>query len=193
MARSKLTTTTDDLVSDGGSVLFSFVQGEQLEHPITLNFIDDAADYEYEAVIVEALNVTDQTTNPLTIKPNGVQTTLYVRVPLYRGAWSSVTAYNAGELVLYSNVYYILLSGTSRTNATTPNLDPLWAVTTKNKVYVQFPKTMSLNWEIHPKVNYSVYGFFELRVTELSGVFPRTWKPVRGLVEVLFSPTELVV
>jgi hypothetical protein len=193
MARSKLTSTTDDLVSDGGSVLFSFVQGEQLEHPITLNFIDDANNYEYEAVIVEALNVADQTSNPLLIKVGGVQTTLYVRVPLYRGAWSSVAAYNAGELILYQNIYYILLDGSNRTNSTLPTSDPYWQVTTKNKVYVQFPKTMSLNWEIQPKVNYSVYGFFELRVTELSGVFPRTWKPVRGLVEVLFSPTELVV
>jgi len=31
-----------------------------------------------------------------------------------------------------------------------------------------------------------------LRVTESFGVYPRTWKPVRGMVELLFSPTHEV-
>ena len=40
MARSRLTNTSQDLISDGGAVVWSFVKGEQLEFPITLNFIE---------------------------------------------------------------------------------------------------------------------------------------------------------
>ena len=52
MARSRLTETTDDLVTDSGAVLWSFVKGEQLEFPITLNFVENVtAGYAYEAVV----------------------------------------------------------------------------------------------------------------------------------------------
>jgi len=192
MARSKLTAAGDDLVTDGGNVLFSFVQGEQLEHPVTLNFLDDPTLYTYEAVIVESLNAVQQTEPPVSIRPSGVQSTLTVRIPVNRGDWLSVTAYNAGEIVRYNSVYYVLLQGTAYTNTTPPSSDTKWQATVRNKIYIQFPSTMGTGWAVQPDISYSVYGFFELRVSENVGVFPRTWKPVRGLVELLFSPTELV-
>lgn len=194
MARSRINNTTDDLISDSGSVLWSFIKGEQLEFPVKLNFIDNVtAGYTYEAVVVEALNVSGQTEKPVTIRPNGVQTVLTVRVPTYRGLWDLSQAYNREEIVLYNGLYYKLLSGVARTNSTPPSSDPLWQVTTLDKVYLQFPAALASTWAVAPIVDAPVYGFFELRVTEpTNNIYRRTWKPVRGMVEILFSPTDIV-
>lgn len=194
MARSRLIDTTDDLITDSGAVLWSFVKGEQLEFPITMNFVENASlGYTYEAVVVEALNTSGQAERPITIKPNGVQTILNVRVPVYRGLWSATTAYSKEEVVVYGGKAYKLLLGSVRVDATTPNQDPMWVETVLNKVYIQFLKTLGSTWAVQPLVDSPVYGFFELRVTEpTDSIFVRTWKPIRGMVEILFSPTDIV-
>jgi hypothetical protein len=195
VARAKLTEISDDLINDAGSVLWSFVKGEQLEFMITLNFITDASDvnYQFEAVSVEALNVAEQSTKPVTIQPGGVGTALTVRRPNLIGTWNAGTAYNTEDVVLYSGVYYKLSAGTARVSATLPSVDPLWVVTTLNRVYIQFPGTLGTGWAVAPAVGYPVYSFFELRVTEPNNsILRRTWKPVRGMIELLFSPTDSV-
>lgn len=194
MARSRLINTTDDLVTDSGAVLWSFVKGEQLEFPITMNFVEDVtAGYTYEGIVVEAANISLQSERPTAVKDGGIQTQLNIRVPTNRGNWDAPQAYNREEIVKYSGKYYRLVAGVARANSTTPDVDPQWAETTLDKVYLQFPKTLASNWAVAPLVNSPVYGFFELRVTEpADSVFRRTWKPVRGMVEVLFSPTYSV-
>jgi hypothetical protein len=193
MARSRLIDTTDDLITDSGAVLWSIVKGEQLEFPVTMNFVENAsAGYSYEAVVVEALNITDQATRPTTIRPNGVQTGLVVRVPVIQGAWSPSTGYFKEDVVSYSGKYYRLLAGANRISSVLPTQDPLWQETTINKIYIQFHKTLGFDWNVQPGVDSPVYGFFELRVTEPNdSVFIRTWKPIRGMVEILFSPTAM--
>lgn len=198
MARSRLTDTSQDLIADGGNVLWSFVRGEQLEFPITLNFIEDASvkpsnNYIYEAVVVEAANITGQSDRPSIVKSGGISTTLFIRLPEFIGNWQANQAYNKEEVVYYQNKYYKLLKGSGRTAATTPDLDPLWSETALNKVYVQFPASLGYTWSQAPTVDSPVYGFFELRVTEPADpIFRRTYKPVRGMVEILFSPTDVV-
>lgn len=194
MARSRLINTTDDLVTDSGAVLWSFVKGEQLEFPITMNFVEDVtAGYTYEGIVVEAANISLQSERPVAVKPDGIQTQLTIRVPTYRGNWDAPQAYNREEVVKYGGKYYRLNIGIARISNTTPDSDSQWIETTLNKVYLQFPKTLAGNWAVSPLVNSPVYGFFELRVTEpQDSVFRRTWKPIRGMVEVLFSPTYSV-
>ena len=199
MARSRLTNTTQDLIADGGSVLWSLVKGEQLEFPITLNFVEDAsfkvngANYTYEAVVVEAENIEGQMDRPSAVKPGGVATTLFVRLPIFLGTWDPLSGYNKEEVVVYNNKFYKLLAGVNRTSSTTPDIDPVWSETSLNKIYIQFPQTLAATWSVQAKVNSPVYGFFELRVTEPNDpIFVRTFKPVRGMVEILFSPTDAV-
>jgi hypothetical protein len=194
MARSRLINPTNDVINDDGAILWSFVKGEQLEYPVTINFITNAsAGYSYEAVVIEADNISQQSEAPVTVKPAGIQTTLPIRVPGLVGTWSSSSAYTQGEVVLYNGKYYELSTGIARINATTPDLDPLWSETTLNKVYIQFPSTLASTWGVPPAVNSPVYGFFELRITEpVNPVFRKTWKPIRGMVEILFSPTDVV-
>jgi hypothetical protein len=196
MARSRLTNTTQDLIADSGAVLWSFVKGEQLEFPVTLNFVEDASvkpsnNYVYEAVVVEAANIARQTDRPTDVRVGGTQTRLFVRLPVYLGAWQSTQAYNKEEVVRYNNKYYKLLQGSGRTSAVLPNVDSLWAETTLNTIYLQYPSTLGSTWQVQPVVDSPVYGFFELRVTEpTDSIFTRTFKPVRGMVEILFSPTD---
>lgn len=198
MARSRLTNTTQDLIADGGAVLWSFVKGEQLEFPVTLNFVEDATlkpsnNYVYEAVVVEAANVVAQTDRPTTALVGGVQTKLVVRLAEFIGTWQAGVAYNKEDVVLYENTYYKLTQGIARISSITPAIDPLWVATQLNKIYLQFPSTLASTWAVQPLVDSPVYGFFELRVTEPQDtIFTRTFKPVRGMVEILFSPTDVV-
>jgi len=217
MARSRLIDPTLDLISDPGAILLSLVMGEQLEFPVTLSFIDDAtlkvpaaANYIYEAVVVEADNVAGQLTTPTVVKASGVQTRLYVRIPVYVGVWTATNSYSKEEIVQYAgnSKYYKLLAGVNVTSSVPPSSSSLWEETVLNKIYVQFPKELAVGgtagldnpmtvktytaWSVQPTVASSVYGFFELRVTEPGSVFPRSFKPVRGLVQLQYSPTTAV-
>ena len=191
MARSRLLDPTNDIITDSGDILFSFVKGEQLEFPVTLNFVEDVTiGYTYEAVVVEGDNSESQLIRPVNVKFNGIVTLLNVRVPTNRGTWDAAQAYNREEVVLYNGKYYKLLAGVAVTNEVTPLVSTNWLETTLNKVYLQFPKTLASTWLQQATVSTPVYGFFELRVTEpQDNIFIRTWKPVRGMVEILFSPT----
>jgi hypothetical protein len=121
------------------------------------------------------------------------KTTLTVRVLTDRGTWDPLQAYNIEEIVWYQGVCYKLTSGTARVSAILPPADSYWVEWTPNKVYVQFPSTLASDWAQDAEVGVPVYGFFEMRVTEpVDAVYQRTWKPIRGMVEVLFSPTEAV-
>lgn len=197
MARSKITDTSQDLISDSGATLWSFVKGEQLEFPVTLSFLTNVGTgYTFEAVVVEADNIPGQSEKPTDVKTAGVQLTLNVRVPVDRGTWQSIQSYNRGEVVYYAvnQKYYTLAQGVAYVSAQTPIVDPNWIEYVPNIIYIQFPSSMALTWTQKPTVEVPVYGFFELRVTEpVSGSFKRTWKPVRGMVQVLFSPTDTVV
>lgn len=196
MARSRLTTLEEDLISDSGSVLWSFVKGEQLEFPVTLSFIQTAmSGYTYEAVVIEAANVANQKKPPTDIQPNGVQTTLNIRIPTFRGTWDPLQAYNTDEVVLYEGLYYAKLKEVNEAviSAISPDFSSKWIKTSLSRIFIQFPETLGATWSIQPTVSVPTYGFFEIRVTELgSAPFKRTWKPIRGMVELQFSPTSVV-
>lgn len=194
MARTDINKTVHDLQSDDGAILLSLIQGEQREYPVTLNFLTNAYGYTYEAVLIEANNVSGSESIPTTIAVDAVKNTLTVRVPPERGAWSAVGVYNREDVVLYSSVYYKLnITTVDYTSATIPSSDPKWEVYIPNKVYVQFPKTLSIDYAVEPTADVPVYSFFELSVTEPMGtIYRKIWKPVRGIVEFAFSPTELV-
>jgi len=195
VARSRITATRADLINDSGSVLWSFVLGEQLEYPVNLEFIEnDPSAYEYEAVVVEGDNILFQTSPPTRDKDGGVQVTLNTRLPIMRGNWDAPQAYNTSDVVYYNLQYYEKRYTGSEAviDSDTPDISDEWRLTTGARIYLQFSKELGTTWASLPEVGSPTYGFFELRVTEGFGVYPRTWKPVRGMVELLFSPTHEV-
>jgi hypothetical protein len=190
MARSDINKILQDLQSDDGAVLYSFILGEQTEQEIELTFVALASNYSYEAKLVEAANIYMSEDIPTTIQPGGVSTNLTVRVPPMQGVWAP-GLYNQHDVVEYNDAYYKLRLHTNYDSQTTPDLDPLWEEYVPNKVYVQFPSTLGANYTVKPSVETPTYGFFELSVSETAGAFPQTWKPVRGVVAFHFSPTAL--
>ncbi len=193
MARSKLTDLKQDIVSDEGSILLSFIKGEQIELAIPMEFLSIVTDgHVFEAVIVEADNTAGQTSPPKTIKQNGVQTVLTVRLPNIVGSWVAGTEYSQEDVVFNDNKWWRLRAAQMVSNVAPP-LDTRWAETFLNIIYVQFLSSTGATWSQSPVVETPVYGFFEIRVTEpVNPIFRRTWKPVRGMIEILFSPTDIV-
>ena len=200
MARSRLIDPINDLVTDAGAVLFSFVRGEQLEFPVTLSFLTNASStsgYIFEAKVLEANNVAEQGSEPTSIRSGGVQTTINVRQPIISSkVWGAGTSFDYGDIIQYSGNYYMYTGITGSTTA--PGTTGSGFVQTYlNIVYLQFPKTLASDWAniaTMSTVTTSVYGYFELRVTEPNSntSYRKTWKPVRGLVEILYSPTYSV-
>lgn len=192
MARDRITSAKKDLISDKGSILLSIVRGEQMELPIVLDFITIAdLNYTYEAVIIEGSN-DGIGTYPTAVQPGGVEDSLDVRLCVNRGTWDAATGYNQEDVVLYSDTYYRLLSGTNRVSSTVPSADDSWVEHDPSTVYVQFPSTLGAYSQL-PLPDAPSYGFFELRVSEISNpIYVSHWKPARGLIEFLFSPTQLV-
>lgn len=190
MSRSLLNNSKETVESTDRSVLFSFVQGEQLEQAIALQFLPDAfSGYTFEAVVIEADNVADQTQPPTKAKTGGMQHILPVRVPTMRGAWNSASTYNNEDVVSYGGNYYRLQAANGYISGVNVASDINWALTVRNSIYVQFLKTVGLGWTVQPEASCPTYGFFELRITEpSSGQLQRTWKPLRGSVELLYSP-----
>jgi len=191
MARSSITSTTNEANTDAGSILFSMVMGEQLEFPIDINFYPDASQLLYEAVVMEAAPGDNP---PTAVKVGGVNTVLATRFPTYMGVFNPAAFYNRGEMVLYNNVYWELTAGTNYKNTLlTPATDPMWRTSGLNRVYIRVPSTLGTTWSTQPSVTTRAYGFLEVACSELPMVtFPFTWKPIRGIIELQFSPTQLV-
>lgn len=144
MARSKITSASQDLISDNGSILASIVDGEQLQLDVTLNWLTNLTGYQLKVTVIEAQNLGDGKI-PTTVQPSGAISLL-------------------------------------------PILD---AVVTDNTFKIVFPEELIATWNQQPSPDKPVYGYIELEVRDTgTGTSQQIWKPIRGLVEVLYSPTE---
>ena len=183
--RSRLLNPRQDLISDNGAILLSLIQGEQLEYPIVLN----TGSFVLNAVCVEGFNLPSQKRAPSAIRPGGVRTPLTIRKPNYRGTWNPIVAYDVGDLVVHEGRHLTRRISASPIDSSVPVDGPIWNEISAGTVYLRLPSELSMDWQIQPSVNSPVYGFIEVAVSETGGGFPRTWKPVRGLIEYLYSPT----
>lgn len=80
----------------------------------------------------------------------------------------------------------IILSGGNVT--TLPTID---SNTDDNAFDIVFTQTLSTNYTTQPTPNSPIYAFVELEAADSgSGTTQQIWKPLRGLVEIRYSPTE---
>jgi len=62
---------------------------------------------------------------------------------------------------------------------------------TDNLFKIVIPETLIDSWEQQPSPNSPVYGFIGLEIDDGGfGTAKQVWKPLRGLIEVLYSPSE---
>jgi hypothetical protein len=171
---------------------WSFVYGEVLEFPIELSFIDDASAYTVDVVVVEGENIEGQKDAPKAVRPLGDVAHPTVRKPKPATVWNSDPlnqAYEVRDVVDYYGVHYELQVEGPYSSALAPNTDSNWLRINMNIVTVEFDSTFGDNWLVKPTLTSNVYGFFEVQVQEpVSPVFRRTWKPVKGVIELSFSP-----
>jgi hypothetical protein len=65
--------------------------------------------------------------------------------------------------------------------------------TADNTFILVLPETLIDGWSVQPNADSPVYGFIGLEVDDGGvGDARQVWKPMRGLVEVLYSPSEAV-
>ena len=146
MSRSKITSTSKDLITDDGSVLVSLVQGEQIHLSFTLGWLTNISSYTITAKVVEANNLGDG------VKPTTIAVTPQItNLPIIE----NLDADNQFKLVL--------------------------------------PQTLSFDWAVQPTPDKPTYGFMDIEVRDTGvGDLQQVWKPVRGLIEMRYSPNEQV-
>jgi hypothetical protein len=144
MARSKITSASQDLISDNGAILASVIDGEQIHLDVTLNWLVNLTDYELKVTVIEAKNLGDGEF-PTEVQPDGV----IQQLPIV----DSTPSDNSFKIVI--------------------------------------PEELIADWTTQPAPDKPVYGYIELEVKDDGiGNLQQIWKPLRGLVEVLYSPTE---
>jgi hypothetical protein len=73
------------------------------------------------------------------------------------------------------------------------SLTVLDADVSDNEFKIVFPDTLCDTWGTQPTPDKPVYGFIGVEIADGGvGDQQQKWKPVRGLVEILYSPTEVV-
>jgi hypothetical protein len=67
------------------------------------------------------------------------------------------------------------------------------SVVSDNQFKVVIPANLSSAWDVQPKPDDPVYGYFALSVADTgSGANQQIFVPVRGLIEVRYNPVETV-
>ena len=145
MARSKITSQTNDIITDDGAILLSLIDGEQHRMGVTLGWLTDLTGYTITAKVVEGANVQGSANVPTDVQPAGDVQTLTI----------------------------------------------IDATVTDNAFEIVFPSTLIDAWSTTPEPDQPIYGFIGLEVADTGvGTLQQIWKPIRGLVEVRYSPSE---
>lgn len=145
MARSKITSKTNDIITDDGSVLISLIDGEQQRMGVTLGWLTDLTGYTLTAKIVEAANAQGSGNLPTDVQTAGDVQTLTI----------------------------------------------IDTTVTDNTFEIVFPSTLIDAWATTPEPDQPIYGYIGLEVADTGvGTAQQIWKPIRGLVEVRYSPSE---
>jgi len=162
MARSNITQTTTSLVDDNGSVIIPLVKGEQLSFDVVIEWLNSLNNFNIHVNIVEAVNDGEGTVPKL---------------PLVGGV---------KRLLSKTNGYII---------DSTPS---------DNQFSFTLPWDLHVGLAVQPKPDAPVYLFFELEVGspgtgdntspvgDAAPVGTFVWKPIHGLIQLMYSPTEEV-
>jgi len=144
MPRSKITSTSKDLITDDG-VLVSVIHGEQTRLDVVVGWLTNLTGYTILAKVVEGNNIQGTGTKP------------------------TDPATNPDIVIL-------------------PIID---TNTSDNQLEIVIPQTVIAGWSTTPEPDQPVYGFIGLEIADNGiGNNQQIWKPLRGLLEVRYSPTE---
>lgn len=80
---------------------------------------------------------------------------------------------------------------TARSTPVVTTLPILDTVVTDNEFDIVIPQDLIDNWDTFPAPDKPIYGFIDLEIADSGvGSAQQIWKPLRGIVQVRYSPTE---
>lgn len=161
MSRSKISSPANSLISDDGGALIGVRRGEQVFIDIQASWLINMTGYNVHANIIEAIN-DGLGGAPTGVKPGGVQVLLSIANGYIRNV-------NDGD----------------------------------NRFIMVIPWNLAEGMLPQPTPDNSIFAYIELEIGEpgtgdesdpLGDAVPpenQVWKPLSGLVEISYSPTEL--
>jgi len=85
-----------------------------------------------------------------------------------------------------------LIPATARSSPVVTTLPIIDTTATDNQFEIVIPATLCDNWNAFPAPDKPVYGFIDVEIADTgSGNLQQIWKPLRGVVEIRYSPTEI--
>ncbi len=104
---------------------------------------------------------------------------------------------NISDYTLSCKVVEALNDGTGhvpkavKPNGVVTNIEILDNLDADNQFLLVLPESLINQWSVKPTPGSPVYGYIDLEVKDTGvGNRQQIWKPLRGLIEVLYSPTE---
>lgn len=161
MARAKISDTTKNLVNDDGSVRITVARGEQIHIEFSIDWVPNLTGYNVHARIVEGVNDGSGGV-PTGVKPGG-------QMRLLTPVSGHIIGLNSG-----GNTFKLVI-----------------------------PWDIAKDFAPQPQPDKSVFAYIDVEVGEPGSGDPedpvgdpatpnlQVWKPVRGLVEIMYSPTEV--
>jgi hypothetical protein len=84
------------------------------------------------------------------------------------------------------------IPSTAASSPTVTTLTVIDSTPTDNIIELVIPQTLIDSWDTYPVPDKPVYGFIGLEIKDTGvGTAQQIWKPMRGVVEVRYSPTEV--
>ena len=180
MARSRITQQGVQLNNDNGSILFSVIDGEMTRYQINPQWITNLNGYTIDAKIVEAQNSGGQV--PTAVKDGGITTNIKIRYQTGGDASADPSTATYNDLTGTNGDSPVVIATAGNVGTTTTPVGTFELI---------MPADLIASWSPQPAPDSPVYGFFGLEISDSGeGASQQIWKPMRGLVEVLYSATE---
>ena len=85
-----------------------------------------------------------------------------------------------------------VIPATARVTPVVTTLPIIDSTVTDNQFDLVIPATLCNTWNTFPAPDKPIYGFIDVEIADTgSGNLQQIWKPLRGLVEIRYSPTEI--
>ena len=204
MARSRIRQTSVEANTDNGSILFSFAIGEQQLMDVTLDFLNTLDNITLEAVMLEGANAGGRRPRGRPADGNGQTRKLqivvnYTDTEVLPDGSTDTPRTGTGQILIDSDV----MIDPATSGPVFPAFDDDDSESLRrtagftrsftNSIRIVFPEAMGTDWDTQPQPDQPVYAFFGLKVAEQdnAGIPGQIWKPLRGLVELVYSPTDI--
>lgn len=142
-------------------------------------------------------NITSKSTDLLTDDGSIIASVVkgeQIRIALTAAWLTNLTGYTIlAKVVEGDNVQDSgAVPATARVTPVVTTLPIIDTTVSDNQFEIVIPATLCNTWNTFPSPDKPIYGFIDVEIADTgSGNLQQIWKPLRGIVEVRYSPTEI--